>query len=128
MGNFHWGLAFRVGGGAPTMSRAGGGGVLRWSSVVHKECWSNLVLNLCFLSLLVMIKSTWNSFELGLMCLVCLVGLMCLVGPLREILTGRYHRGQRTNISHSETVGREGGTRFLEPNLAFAYFDIISSF
>ena len=38
------------------------------------------------------------------------------------------HRGQRTNISHSETVGREGGTRFLEPNLAFAYFDIISSF
>ena len=38
------------------------------------------------------------------------------------------HRGQRTKISHSETVGREGGTRFLEPNLAFAYFDIISSF
>ena len=25
MGNFHWGLAFRVGGGEPTMSRAGGG-------------------------------------------------------------------------------------------------------
>ena len=41
---------------------------------------------------------------------------------------GSGHRGQRTNISHSETVGREGGTRFLEPNLAFAYFDIISSF
>ena len=31
-------------------------------------------------------------------------------------------------ISHSETVGREGRTHFLEPNLAFASFDIISSF
>ena len=31
-------------------------------------------------------------------------------------------------LLHSLTVGREGGTRFLEPNLAFAYFDIISSF
>ena len=27
-----------------------------------------------------------------------------------------------------ETVGREGRTHFLEPNLAFASFDIISSF
>ena len=41
---------------------------------------------------------------------------------------GYHHRGQRTNISHSETVGREGRTHFLEPNLAFASFDIISSF
>ena len=49
-------------------------------------------------------------------------------GTKRGVRTPWTHRGQRTNISHSETVGREGGTRFLEPNLAFAYFDIISSF
>ena len=50
------------------------------------------------------------------------------VSQLSMLAAGPTHRGQRTNISHSETVGREGGTRFLEPNLAFAYFDTYIKF
>ena len=36
--------------------------------------------------------------------------------------TWRAHRGQRTNISHSETVGREGRTRFLGAKFSIRLF------